>query len=160
MPLIVLSYVQEWEHLCGRGCNCLLDSGPSSFDLREFENTDDAAGYLATRIDSAGRAECLHCVFECWEDVRVAATVGPSLCSSHFAIQCPGSIEDGTADPLRRGWLEQELRDKVQAKLAQMEQDRLAYDAKRKEAAKVEVDQRQRERDEAELARLKAKLEG
>jgi hypothetical protein len=64
--IVVLSFREEWEERCPRGC-CFEGSGGSDFEMSCFETVDDAADWIVQQLSHHGG--CEHRVMENWQDV-------------------------------------------------------------------------------------------
>jgi hypothetical protein len=80
--MIILSFRDSYECRCSRSCNCLLDSKSCDFDTRAVETIDEAADYIAGRLNESPKSEFANYVFTNWNGLVNTLDRGTTLSPS------------------------------------------------------------------------------
>lgn len=134
---MVLSFREDWEETCGRGC-CHEGSGGADFEMSVFETPSGAADFIVQQLSHEG--DCEHRVVENWQDVLDFCEQGGACPSSGaHSVDVPDTYVDYDAE----GWAELEARknrrEALQAEIRKLVDEKIeqakSLEAKRHEAA-------------------------
>lgn len=94
--LIIISYSEDWEKRCPRGC-CREGRGVSEFAINYFNCLDEAVDFLAKRIQENINADQLNIVVDTQMDcmnLRCSATIPRRMVSIRLSFHAltPTSI--------------------------------------------------------------------
>ncbi len=97
--IVVISYRQDWEHRCGRGCRCLWASGSADLDTKVVKTEEEAAQYILSRFKQDPDAPYTHAIFDRWEQFEsFAEGFSQSPSKGVDSIVCPYLYDDKFED--------------------------------------------------------------
>jgi len=173
MPVVIISYRQDWEHRCSRSCNCLRASGRSDFEMHLAPDEEEAASYIAKRIHEDPDAAYLHYLFDRWEDVVAQARYGSYTSSpsgAELSITVPyanpedyeGAFEkddEYEAEQARKNGMCSRIKELVTAKLGKLSEAAKQREREDQNRQHADDNRKRREREQAEYERLKKQFE-
>lgn len=173
MPIVIMSYRQEWEHRCTRSCNCLHASGRSDFEMHLASDEEEAATYIATRIHEDTDAHYLHYLFDRWEDVIAQARSGnynSSPLGAERSVMVPyanpedyegvfANDDEYEAEQARKNGMCSRITELVTAKLGKLSEAAKQRQREEQNRQHAEENRKRREREKAEYERLKKQFE-
>lgn len=171
MPIVIASYRQEWEHRCGRSCNCLHASGRSDFEMHVSDTEEEAAKYIAGRINHDRNASYLHYIFDRWEDAVARGRSGnysPVAGENSIMVSYtdPEDYEGGyaeyeeyEAEQTRKERMCDHITELVRAELGRLDAAVKQKKREEQEHRQAEEDRKRTERERAEYERLKQQFE-
>lgn len=88
MSIVVLSYRENYDLQCSRGC-CNEGSGPSQFEIHLARTEEDAARFLAEILYQDEDAKYLHFLLTNWTELEALNGFSESPCKGVDSIKMP-----------------------------------------------------------------------
>ncbi len=173
MPIVIISYRQEWEHRCTRSCSCLHASGRSDFEMHLAADEEETACYIAERIHEDMDARYVHYLFDRWEDAVAQARCGSHTSSpmaAEHSIMVPfaepedydggyENYDEFEAEQARKNGMCSRVAELVSVKLGKLSEAAKEKEREERNRRSAEENRIRRERERAEYERLRKQFE-